>query len=159
MGGDTVCVSLYGEPRGKGRPRFVRATGRVYTDAETVRYEEALRAAGERSMEGRPPLEGALALKVVARFHIPRSWSGKRKALAATGDIRPTTKPDVDNIQKCVGDALQKVVFRDDVQIVLSSITKVYSDRPGLWIEVRPLSRGVAEPRPMHSHENAEAAA
>lgn len=126
-----VTVVVPGLPKGKGRPRFVRASGRVYSPSETVSYEGMLRQIGALEMAGRPPLEGPIALTMQAVFPIPASWSKRKKALALTGEIRPTGKPDIDNLIKVI-DGLNGIVFRDDAQVWRVEASKVYGDRPML---------------------------
>jgi Holliday junction resolvase RusA-like endonuclease len=130
-----LVIELLGEPKGKGRPRFVRATGHAYTPQRTASYEAMLRHEAALVMAGRPPLEGALRVQVAAHFGIPASWSGKKKAAALAGEIRPTKRPDIDNVAKML-DGLNGIVFGDDAQIVSAVIEKLYSDRPRLRVEI-----------------------
>lgn len=132
---DRITIELAGEPRGKGRHRFVRATGHIHPDAKTERYEHHLKLAGMVAMRGRAPLEGALRATVLARVKIPASWSRRQREDAVLGITRPTGKPDADNFLKIL-DALNKVVWLDDAQIVEATIRKVYSTEPGLVITV-----------------------
>lgn len=131
----TITISLPGLPKGKGRTRFVRATGRVYTPEETESYEGALKLAASVSMQGRVPMVGALAVTMVAEFPIAPSWSKKKQAAALAGTVRPTGKPDADNLLKTL-DALNQVVWKDDAQIVNATVIKRYSARPGVTIIV-----------------------
>jgi Holliday junction resolvase RusA-like endonuclease len=133
-----VRIELAGEPKGKGRPRFRRATGATYTPHATRQYEAALRYTAQAAMRGRPPLDGALRVRVEACMSVPASWSKKRRAAALAGHIRPTVRPDLDNLAKAL-DACNGVVFGDDRQIVEAHIAKVYSDRPRLVIVCEPL--------------------
>lgn len=134
-----IVITLPGLPRGKGRPRFtVRGRHAVaYTDAKTASFEGALRQTAAIAMAGRAPLSGALALVMSAVFPIPESWSKAKKRDAAAGLLRPTGKPDCDNILKQI-DGLNGIIFRDDAQIVEATVTKQYGDQPRLTIEVRP---------------------
>jgi Holliday junction resolvase RusA-like endonuclease len=124
---------------GKGRPRFVRATGRTYTPAKTANYEAILAAAGIDAMihEGWHPLAGPLEVRVTAFMPIPRSWSRKKQQAALEGAIRPG-KPDADNILKTL-DALNNIVWRDDAQIAEARVSKLYDAQPRLEIEVQKL--------------------
>jgi Holliday junction resolvase RusA-like endonuclease len=133
--GAAVQIELAGEPRGKGRPRFSRKSGVAYTPAETRNYEAALRIAAQDAMAGRAPLEGPLSVTVAVYVPIPASWSKKRRAQAAAGQIRPTTRPDYDNYLKML-DALNTVVWHDDSQVVSQGFAKVYSDRPRFSVSV-----------------------
>lgn len=135
---NSVVVELAGEPKGKGRPRFSRKSGVAYTPAPTRNYEAALRIAGQSAMAGAAPILGPLKVQVLAAFSVPASWSKKKQADAINGVVRPTGRPDLDNVVKML-DALNEVVWKDDAQIVNASIVKRYSDRPRLLIEVEGL--------------------
>jgi Holliday junction resolvase RusA-like endonuclease len=132
---EAVVVELLGEPKGKGRPRFVRATGRTYTPQRTASYEACLRHEAALAMAGRPPLAGAVRVAVAAYFGVPQSWPQKKRAAALAGSLRPTTKPDWENVAKML-DALNGVVWIDDKQVVSGLIEKHYSDRPRLVVTV-----------------------
>jgi Holliday junction resolvase RusA-like endonuclease len=95
----TVIIELPGEPRGKGRPRFVRRTGHAFTPQKTA-SEACLRHEAALAMADRPPFEGALRVRVAAYFGVPASWSTKKQIAAIAGAIRPAKRPDLDNIVK-----------------------------------------------------------
>jgi Holliday junction resolvase RusA-like endonuclease len=125
---------LDGEPIGKGRPRFSRATGHTYTPEKTARFEERLAWAAQSVMARAPLFDGPLEMSIHAYFSIPVSKPTKWKEQAKLGAFRPTKKPDIDNIVKGVADALNKVVYVDDTQIVVLTAAKYYSDRPRIEI-------------------------
>lgn len=144
-----IEITLDGIPRGKGRPRFRVVKPKrggsfvsVYTDAQTRSFEDRLRSAGQEVMGMTPPIETALVVVVVALVPIPQSWSRKKREAAARGDIRPITKPDLDNYIKCV-DALNGVVWQDDSQIVSTTVSKYYSRNPALKIAVQPIGETI----------------
>ena len=89
-------------------------------------------------MRGKQPLQGPLAVNVTALMPVPASWSNKKRDAALAGTIRPTGRPDCDNIFKVV-DALNKIVWLDDAQIVEARAVKFYSESPALRIEVQPV--------------------
>jgi Holliday junction resolvase RusA-like endonuclease len=131
-----IVIELAGEPVGKGRARFVRSTGRAFTPQHTRRYESHLRLAAQEAMACRPLLDGPLEMTIRVFIPIPASWSGKQRDLARRGLRMPTGRPDYDNYGKLASDALNAVVFRDDAQVVDCFISKRYSDRPALVIEI-----------------------
>lgn len=139
MAGEPIRIVLRGTPQGKGRPRFVRATGRAYTPAKTRSYESDLRLAAQDAMGARPPIAGPVRVDIRASLPIPPSWSKSKRAGAALNLIRPTSRPDADNFLKATADALNSVVWRDDAQIVEATVTKRYSDTPALEVIVREL--------------------
>lgn len=137
-----VHIELDGVPVGKGRPRsrigytserkpFVQ----VYTDPQTREYEGRLRGAAYDAMAHAKPIEGSVRVEVIAYMPIPKSFTKRKHHEALTGDLRPTTKPDADNILKTL-DALNEIVWIDDSQIVESVFTKFYDARPRLEITV-----------------------
>ena len=52
------------------------------------------------------------------------------------GLLRPTTKPDIDNVIKAVLDGLNGVAYADDSQVVALSASKCYSDDPRVVVIV-----------------------
>ena len=133
-----------GEPVGKGRPRFVRATGRTYTPEKTERYENLVKLAFIKEYPDVVPIEGPISVEMVANFSIPKSWSKKKQALAAAGALRPTKKPDTDNIAK-IKDALNGIAWIDDAQVVEESISKNYTEVPSLTIIIETLGEEETE--------------
>lgn len=137
-----VVVILPGPPFGKGDPKTRVITPRngpsfatQYKDSKTRNYEAMLRYAAEQAMAGRPPFDCALKVMVRAYYVIPQSWSAKKQAQADQGLIRPTVKPDWDNVAKSC-DGLNTIVWRDDALIVDGAVRKYYSTNPRLHIEV-----------------------
>lgn len=133
-----ITFTLPGAPLGKERVRLHRATGRLYTPERTLNYEARIAAAGQLAMNGRPLLDGPLVLDVCAYVAIPQSKPKRWKAAALAGTIRPTGKPDGDNLLKGVSDGLNLVIWTDDSQIVDARIRKWYSDAPRVVVTVAP---------------------
>jgi len=125
-------------PQGKARPRFFRRGNFVaaYTPKKTVTYEKQIFDAAALEMVGRDLFLGSVWLTVKAYMPIPVSWSQKKRYAAIGGTLRPTGKPDVDNILKAVGDGMNNVVWSDDKQIVVAHIEKFYSEKPRIEIMV-----------------------
>lgn len=134
---DVIRIVLAGAPLGKERLRLNRATNTLYTPERTLNYEARLANVGQAVMAGRPLLTGPLALDVQAFVGVPASWSKRKRADALAGRIRPTGKPDGDNILKAVSDGLNLVVWTDDSLIVDARVRKFYSDAPRVVLDVR----------------------
>ena len=134
-----VVIELSGDPRGKGRPRFNRSTGRAYTPTGTRSYEEHLGRAAKTAMRGASPISGPVRMEVVVMLSVPASWKPSERAAALLGLRHPTTSRDVDNFLKIASDALNGIVYRDDGQVVSARITKRYSDKPGMRIQVEAM--------------------
>lgn len=138
-----IRFHLAGPVRGKERVKRAGRDGHAYTPERTVSYEGRMANAAQAVMGDRPPFDGPLALDIVMRFPVPASKSRKWREDALAGRIRPTVKPDWDNGGKLT-DALNLIVWVDDKQIVEASVTKHYSETPGMWITVRELHEGGA---------------
>ena len=120
-------------PVGKARAR-VTSRG-TFTPEKTVQAERLIAWECKKAMSGRKPLDGAVYLAVEARFPYPKSWSEKR----AIETYWHVAKPDADNLLKVVGDALNKIAWRDDAQVVEVHVRKRYTHdkrETGLRIDI-----------------------
>lgn len=127
-------ITIPGKPRGKGRPRFSRATGRTYTDDATAVYENLVKTIWITVVGKR--LDGELAVSIEAHYAIPTSKPKKMQSAMRDGSVRPTTKPDIDNVIKAVLDGLNGAAYADDAQVVELSASKCYSDDPRVVVIV-----------------------
>ena len=132
-----ITFVIYGEPQGKGRPKFT-LTGHAYTPERTKTYEAEIVAAFRREFPDFVRWEKGVPLRVriKAVYGIPRSDSGLMAARKASGEIRPTKKPDADNVEKIVLDAINGIAWRDDAQVVDLRTTKVYGAVPRVEVEI-----------------------
>ena len=128
-----IVIEIDGAPVPKGRPRFV---GHVITPEKTRVYEAKGKRAAMAAMTGRTILAGPVFVNVMAIMPIPESWSKKKTSEAVSGEIRPTGKPDADNLVKAALDCLNKIVVNDDAQAVDISIRKIYGLEPKMIITV-----------------------
>jgi Holliday junction resolvase RusA-like endonuclease len=127
-----TCVTFVvpGTPVGKGRPKFARRGAFVstYTPEKTASYENLVKLAASRAMGGAPLIETAVTVQMMLFVTPPASWSARKRAKALIGLIKPTTKPDIDNVVKGVFDAMNDIVWKDDKQVTELSVTKRYAD-------------------------------
>ena len=132
-----IAFTVEGEPRGKERPRFGNSR-QVYTPDKTTFYENQIKIAYyEQCGNVKFPEDSQLELFVKAYYKIPKSASKEKKAAMLSEQIRPTKKPDGDNILKVVADALNGVCYKDDKNLVSMSIEKFYSDMPRIEVTVQ----------------------
>lgn len=132
----TLVFSVEGEPKGKGRPRFSKVGGfvKTYTDQKTRDYESLISQAARTAMGETPPMEGPISVSMYFRLPIPKSTPKKRVASLLGGLVRPTKKPDLDNMNKAILDAMNGIVYKDDSQVVTIHSKKVYSTHAGVDI-------------------------
>ncbi|NMZ78422.1 RusA family crossover junction endodeoxyribonuclease [Pseudomonas mandelii] len=129
------------EPVGKGRPRVSTIGGhaRMFTPKKTANYETLISMAAQQAMQGRELLAGPVLMELAIRVSVAASWSKKKTAEALQGLVMPTKKPDADNILKAICDGINGIVFKDDVQVVNVSLSKRFSETPGVTVRVVPL--------------------
>jgi Holliday junction resolvase RusA-like endonuclease len=120
-----------GEPVGKGRPRVVRRGGftQTYTPEKTASYENLVKLEFQRQ-GGRMLKDGPVFLSIQAWYGIPKSASKRKREAMMGGLIRPTRKPDCDNVAKIIADALNGLAWRDDSQVVSLHVSKQYAEEP-----------------------------
>lgn len=134
---DIKFFMIPGEPTGKGRPRFTRS-GHAYTPEKTASYEQAVRQAYRSEFPDAEPIpEGVpVAVKIVAGYGIPKSTSKVKAERMLAGEIRPTKKPDADNVAKAICDALNGIAYHDDSQITMLCVSKHYTKNPGCLVRI-----------------------
>ena len=132
----SFIISIPGEPKGKGRPRYTR-NGHAYTPSDTAAYEQVVRLTFKGKYPQAIPFEKDVPLKVViyAWFSIPKSVSKTKRDLMEKGYIKPTKKSDADNIAKIVLDALNGYAYYDDAQVVELEVKKIYA-QPEPYVDV-----------------------
>lgn len=75
-------------------------------------------------------MQGYLKMEIYFLMPIVASTSKKRKQLMLERKILPDKKPDLSNMVKSIEDALNKIAYHDDSQIVESHLYKFYSEEP-----------------------------
>lgn len=145
---------VQGQPQGKARARSRIVTARDgkqftshYTPKKTREYEDYIGWCAKKAMQHQ---QQRLTLKacelfITCYFEIPKSWPKWKRELAVAGQVAPTTKPDLDNIEKAVKDALNDIVWGDDCQVIKSEKTKLYSEEPRIEVIVRERSQYTAQ--------------
>lgn len=123
-----VTFFVEGTPVGKGRPRFAKRGNFVstYTPNKTKDYETVIKDAAKLAMGSSGPIESPITVAIYITVPIPQSYSKKRTEACLNGSEQPIKKPDIDNIAKCFLDAMNGVVYVDDVQVLCLHVKKVY---------------------------------
>ena len=134
-----VMYIVYGEPVGKGRPRFARRGNFVstYTPQKTKSYEDEIRMMAKGAIGSSEPLDTPVTVAIYIRVGIPASFSKQKRKDALEGILKPTKKPDLDNIAKCFLDAMNDIIYLDDKQVTNLHVTKVYAETPAVEVMVK----------------------
>lgn len=125
-----------GAPVPQARPRVAR-NGGVYEPPKCTEYKFLVREIAKAKMAKMrlPPMQGEITCKIEFHMPIPASWPKYRKETAKGSPH--ISRPDIDNLQKAVLDALNGIVYADDGQVFSVEICKRYSDSPGTVILIR----------------------
>ncbi len=155
---DSLRIIIPGEPHALGRARF-RAwkakDGRAGVSAYDPKESRDWKATAQQHMWAAAtlrrielggncgctlkPLSGPVALHVVAYFSCPKSQYLKKAKRPERWHVK---KPDGDNVLKAIKDAAKGVLWIDDSQVCVETITKLIAaqgEAPRLEILVRAL--------------------
>lgn len=101
----SIKFTVPGNPFGKQRPKFARmgTYTKTYTPKKTTQHEKEvaecfLEVARGRRFKEKEPLD----IRIIAYYPIPQSTSKKRRKEMLEHRIRPTVKPDLDNVAKLI---------------------------------------------------------
>lgn len=142
----SIKFSVPGKPFGKQRPKFSRAGQYVktYTPDETTSYENWVRLMYSNAAKGRMFPDGAmLDVRIIAYYEVPKSVSKKKRKEMLEHRVRPTKKPDWDNIGKIICDSLNLVAYHDDSAVVDAQVRKFYSENPRVDVTIRVVEPGI----------------
>lgn len=130
---------IEGKPVGKGRPRFKRMGNFVqtYTPEKTAEYEKLVRIRFQNA--GGVITDKPVRVEIVAFFEPPKSARKKDKIKMLANRILPEKKPDVDNVAKIILDALNKIAYKDDSQVIELSVKKLYSDVAKVLVHIEEI--------------------
>jgi len=128
-------ITIPGEPQGKGRHRMTKK-GHTYTPKKTKVYEDTVKIIFKSKYKKQ--LEGELIAEITAYLKIPKSATKGKKLAMKHNEVRPTKKPDGDNIAKIILDSLNKLAYHDDSQVVDLVVRKWWTlDNPRVEVVIR----------------------
>lgn len=116
------------KPKSAPRPRVTK--NGTYNNADYTKWKNGLKLLAKTKCK--KPLEGAIFMKIEYFYNIPKSWNKAKKENAKWH----TFKPDIDNLQKSVLDALNGIAYIDDSQVCYIQARKKYADIDGVKIEI-----------------------
>lgn len=126
-------IFVPGRPRPKERPRAAvgSKSGKafMYTPATTLNTENMIREKATKWMEEHEmltPHEGPVHLSVLNLYAAPKTWWEGREPMGGKGDV--------DNLMKVAMDAMNRVLFKDDSQIIKATSEKRYFRQEGVLI-------------------------
>lgn len=82
------------------------------------------------------PYDGAVKVVAIFEYHRPKAHFMTNGIIRPTAPMFKSTMPDLDKLQRAVGDSLTGVVITDDSRIASWSSIKTYATQDGLRLEV-----------------------
>jgi Holliday junction resolvase RusA-like endonuclease len=131
-------------PRGQARPRHARIKKKDGSEFDLT-YKTKEQQMDEKKLEAllfehRPeaPFKGPIMFGLRAYFAVPKSKPKKFQEAALAGELRPTSRPDLDNILKHIKDVATGIFWQDDDQVVgyIEATGKYYGEVPRYEIVV-----------------------
>lgn len=134
-----ILFSIPGEPKGKVNMKPIRM-GKHLSLCNTehnLNYMSLVRDAWFSKKAEKIPDDCRIYFDINAYFQIPKSVSKLKRERMLRDGIKPTKKPDCDNISKIICDALNGIAFHDDSMIVGLMVEKYYSEFPRVVVSIR----------------------
>lgn len=122
-----ICFTVFGNIVSHQRPRVVTTKAGqsfAYTPGKTRNWKEVIRAEAIK-IKPNIPMDGELELQCIFYFLMPES---KRRKDKNKEPFYCIGNKDFDNLVKSITDATQKILFRNDNQVVIGHIEKRYTE-------------------------------
>lgn len=149
-----IAFSIPGVPKGKDRPRasgrvvYVNgrptAVVRIHSDDKMVAAEKAILREFLLRFPRHEPWVGPVMLRFTAVFPTTSEFTKAQSEAAARGELYHTAKPDKDNVEKLLVDALNGHAWVDDAQLQGGGV-KRYGSPPRIDVVLEKLT-GTASP-------------
>lgn len=108
-----IAFTVIGDPAPQGSKRHVGHGVMIESSKRVKPWREAVAAAAFAARDGRPPLDGPLALTVT--FYLPKPASLSKRVTS----LGPFRKPDIDKLIRSTLDAITTAgAIADDARIV-----------------------------------------
>ena len=137
----TIEFTAYGTPKAQPRAKAcIRGKhAGVYDPGTANDWKTIVRNAAFAEWDGKP-LIGPLYVQIDAWLPRPKSHFTK-KGLRPNAPEWVVTKPDLDNIEKAILDALTNIgLWRDDSQVARVDKCKLYTDAsPRAWVKIQEI--------------------
>ena len=127
-----------GKAQPQERPKFSRfGKGvRAIDPPKSRAYKELVKLVAWQNKPSEP-IQEPIKLSVDIYIVPPKKYHTKPKqALIASGEMRPTTKPDIENLLKGIMDGMTGIIYRDDSLVVELVARKFYDMTPRAEVTV-----------------------
>lgn len=128
-----IKIVVPGIPRPAGSKRVVtnRSTGKAYVidaNPKSRDWKTTVAQCASDAWNGEPLMTGPIRLTIVFCVARPRAHYGAKGSLKLSAPTYPTTRPDLTKLVRAIEDALTGVIWRDDSQVVVQNVRKIYDE-------------------------------
>lgn len=129
-----ITFEVIGKPAPKGSMKAFNGKTRpivTHDNSKTKPWQKAVREACVAAMNqgGIEIHDGPVAVWCLFTIACPKTVRRKH----------PSTKPDLDKLQRVIGDALEGVLLTNDSRIVEWQVSKIYGEQEGVKVYVKAL--------------------
>lgn len=127
-----ISFTVYGEPYGKKnmQPRMINGHASQFQPSTNTQYMYRVQSsylAQTDKEEWIISTNAQIEMRIDAFYSIPKNTPKYKVDLMKADIVRPTKKPDCDNISKVICDAMSKMIMPDDAQITDLLVSKHYT--------------------------------
>lgn len=114
----------------------------MYDPPKSKAYKQmvAAKVRSHMKINGIEMIEGPLVVHLNFYFKPPKSYTKKKLKLIEEGKLHYTKLGDVDNLAKGVLDGCNKILFKDDAQVVSLTSSKYYGKEDYVDVKVEVLN-------------------
>lgn len=136
-----IYFIVEGEPIPWKRPRFNGKTKVIFEDSKVKDFKARVQAAYYDEIQYQPMrFDKDEPIEMIVNFYLQTPKSVSKKTLFnLITNLRPTKRPDGDNLYKGVADALNNIAFLDDSQIVSGTFRKFWAEEARTEIIIRKI--------------------
>lgn len=148
---DSISFSIPGKPFGwqrvapsariVGKGADQRAIATMHDTRENLDAKGEIKRLYKIAARGHNTKSGPVMLRLVAVFPTPESWPRATQKLAQQGKVWHVGKPDLDNIEKLILDALNKLAWADDGQVAMVQKAKRYGNPARVEVTITALEQ------------------
>lgn len=128
-----LMFDILGKPVPQKQTQFFR--GHAYDPSSKVKSLMQWQIASHAPKQ---PFAGPLIVDIYFYFPIPKSTSNTKRRQMLNGTIQHIIRPDVDNCGYLVTNAMKKIIYNDDSQIVDLYLHKRFSDIAKTTVKILP---------------------
>ena len=136
-----ITIDVKGKPVGQGAVRYNTSGHGYHANQKLLKpWRDMIKAAVMEAWGGAAPWIGGVEVQATFCFEHLKSHRKANGVLRDDAPLIKTTAPDLDHLQRAVGDALKDAgAILSDAQICSWTASKAYSEQPGLHLVIRKL--------------------